>query len=345
MSELPTEPPHRVLVTGAGGFIGRHLVADQLDRGREVVALDRDVSALRHLHGNRLRLVEGDVRDTPRIEGAVEGVDVVFHLAAAHLSVRAPASEYREVNVDAVRSLISTSAAEGVRRFVHCSTVGVYGRLASVPADEDTACAPEFDYERTKLEGEGIVLEAFREGRISTVVLRPAWVYGPGCPRTDKLFRAIGSSRFVVAGRGEGLRHGVYIRDAVKALDLAAWAPDAAGETIIIADDQAVTIRRLVNEIARIEEVRPPRSVPFAALYMAGLAAELVFGILRKEPPISRRTLRFFSGNTSFRTERARQILGFQARYPLPAGLEETARIRRRGDFWSVPLPDAAAGG
>lgn len=337
-----TSSPSHVVVTGAGGFMGRHLVADQLRRGRRVVALDRDVSALHALSAPGLRLVEADVRDTGGLADALRGAEVVFHLAAAHLSVSAPASEYREVNVEAVRGLIALSAGEGVRRFVHCSTVGVYGVLQSVPADESTPCAPEFDYERTKLEGERLLLEACRSDAFPGVVLRPAWVYGPGCPRTDKLFRAIGSGRFVVAGRGGNLRHSVYIRDAVEAFELAATTPDAVGETIIIADDGAHTIRELVDEIARIEGAAAPRSVPTAALHLAGAAAEVAFGMLGKEPPLSRRSLRFFSGNTSFRTDRARSILGFSPSWSLRSGLEETARIRRSDAFWTVPIAEAS---
>lgn len=334
----------RVLVTGAGGFIGRHLAADQLSRGRTVVALDRDLGALGHLESERLELLEGDLRDERLLERAVAGVEVVFHLAAAHLSVATDGSEYRQVNVDALRRLAALSSAAGVGRFVHCSTVGVFGKLATVPADEDTRCEPELDYERTKLEGEGVLLEARREHGFPVVILRPAWVYGPGCPRTDKLFRTIGSGRFVVAGRGRSLRHSVYIRDAVEAFELAATAPDALGQVLIIADDRAVSVRSLVDEIARVTGARKPPSVPSALLYLAGLGAELVFAPLGKEPPLSRRTLRFFSGNTSFDTERARGVLGFRPRYSLEAGLGETDEIRRQGHFWAVPIPARSEG-
>jgi nucleoside-diphosphate-sugar epimerase len=224
---------------------------------------------------------------------------------------------------------------------VHCSTVGVYGTLAGQPGDETSPCRPDFDYEVTKLEGEDVLREAFRAVGFPVVILRPVWVYGPGCPRTDKLFRAIARGRFVVAGRGDTLRHCVYVADAVEAFERAACATDAPGETFVIGDAGAVTVRALVDEIARLVGGRRPPSVPAWALRLAGTAAEVAFKPLGREPPISRRTLRFFSGNTSFRTDKARRVLGFEAGHTLTQGLAETQRLRERGAFWSVPLPVA----
>jgi nucleoside-diphosphate-sugar epimerase len=335
----------RVLVTGAGGFIGRHLVADQLARGRRVVALDHHLDALARLDDDALRRIEADVCDRDRLRDAVGGVDTVFHLAAAHLSVSTDPAEFRRVNVEAVRELIDLCRDAEVRRFVHCSTVGVYGALTVQPADEETTCRPEYDYEVTKLEGEGVVLAAVRDHRFPAVILRPVWVYGPGCPRTEKLFRSIAKRRFVVAGRGSTRRHSLYVRDAVAALELAATAPDAAGEVIVVGEREATTVRDLVDRIARLTSAPRPPSVPIWALYGAGLAAEALFKPLGKEPPLSRRTLRFFTGNTSFRTEKARRVLGFEAAYSIESGLAETHAILQRGDFWSLPLPASTGAG
>jgi nucleoside-diphosphate-sugar epimerase len=330
-----------VLVTGAGGFMGRHLVADQLARGRSVTALDLDVTTLEPLAGPALRCLKGDVADPATIRAALEGVDVVFHLAAAHLSVAVDRGEYRRTNVGGVAGLITASADLSVRRFVHCSTVGVYGALREQPADEGTPCHPQFDYEVTKLAAERLLLDAFAASGFPVVILRPVWVYGPGCPRTDKLFGAIARRRFVVAGRGDTLRHSIYIRDMCRAFDSAASAPGVEGEVIIVGDAGATTVRNLVDEIAALVGAPAARSVPAWILYAAGLAAEAAFTPLGREPPLSRRTLRFFSGNTSFRTDKARGLLDSAPRYTIREGLAETHRLREAGRFWSVPLPPA----
>ncbi|MGB5391843.1 MAG: NAD-dependent epimerase/dehydratase family protein [Thermoanaerobaculia bacterium] len=318
----------KVLVTGAGGFIGSHLTEALLEAGRAVRALDLNLDRIQHLALTpNLQALTCDIRDKKAVDKALAGVCTVFHLAAAHLGASTPDTEFQQVNVDAVKNLVSTANRAGVQRFIHCSSVGVFGRIENPPADETTICRPELTYERTKLEGEKSVLEQGKSGELQVVVLRPVWVYGPGCGRTEKLFRAISKGRFVVAGRGRTLRHCIYIRDMIDALLLAETSLAASGEVIIVGDQEATTVRDLVDKIAKITGARPPRSVPLGLLWAAAVTAEAAFLPLGKEPPISRRSLRFFTGNTAFSTERARSLLGFEPRYDLTRGLAETHEL------------------
>jgi nucleoside-diphosphate-sugar epimerase len=318
--------------------MGSHLAADQRRRGRKVAALDVDLSRVRALaEPGAFELFEGDVADRERVARALRGVDTVFHLAAAHLSVTAPEAEYARVNVEAVRMLLDAAREAGVRRFVHTSTVGVHGVVQDPPADEDAPLRPEFAYERTKLAGERVVRAAFPFAP-PAVILRPVWVYGPGCHRTEKLFRSIARRRFFLAGDGRALRHCIYIRDMLEAYERAAVVPGAVGQVLVVGDAGAVEVRTLVAEIARLTGAPMPRSVPLPLLYATGLAAEALFRPLGKEPPLSRRSLRFFTGNTSFRTDRARSALGWEPRYDLRAGLAETHALLRAGV--GLPLPE-----
>jgi len=110
----------------------------------------------------------------------------------------------------------------------------------------------------------------------------------------------------------------------VEAFRLASRAEAAVGKIILVGDAKAVTVRELVDRMAHLAGARRPRSVPLSLMYLVALAAEWGGRALGREPPISRRTLRFFTGNTAFDTSRARSLLGFEPKYDLAAGLAET---------------------
>lgn len=311
-----------VLITGAGGFIGSHVVERYLSLGRQVRALDIDLSRIQHVSDPALERVEGDFTDPEVQRKAVDGVDMVIHLASAHLEVNVPEDTYWKVNVHSLTGFLEACRSGGVQRFVHVSSVGVYGRVQRPPANEDSPCHPELPYERTKLEGEAQVKRFFEETRFPVVIVRPAWVYGPGCPRTEKLFRSIRGGSFFFVGDGTTLRHSVYIDDLLDALELAATQDAAIGRTYVIADDEPVTLRDLVGEISRLCNTTVPRlRLPVRLMTALGLLMEVAFRPLRREPPFSRRTLRFFTGNTAFDTSRARKELGFVPRYNIVDGL------------------------
>ena len=316
----------KVLVTGGGGFIGSHLVVQQLALGRQVSVIDTRLERLASLgHVEGLERFEGDIRDTALLEKVVPGTDVVFHLASAHLEVTRDDDYFKSINVTATRNLAQLAGSTGVGRFVHCSSVGVYGPLVKVPADEDTPCRPDIAYEVSKLQGEREVLAVAADSGLPTVVLRPAWVYGPGCPRTGKLFRALRKRRFVLVGRGQNLRHPVYIEDMLQAFELAATRKDIEGQVFIIASAEYVTLEKLVNAILAVEhsDYRPLR-VPLPLMWPVCLAVESLAKLLGREPPFSRRSLKFFTEDSAFSIARAVDKLGYSPGVDLPDGLERT---------------------
>jgi len=326
----------RVLITGGGGFIGSHLADQQLGLGREVTAIDTRLDRLRSRHDESgLRMVEGDIRDSALLEKIMPGIDVVFHLASAHLEVTLDDRHFQETNVDATRDLAVIAAREGVRRFVHCSSVGVYGPLFKAPADEDTSCHPDIAYEVTKLEGERAVLDVAADKDLPTVVLRPAWVYGPGCPRTGKLFQALRNKRFLMVGKGQNLRHPVYIDDMLQAFELAATRDGVEGEVFVIASDEYVTLEQLISAILRVEhsDYRPVR-VPLAVMWPVCYVVETMASLLRREPPFSTRSLKFFTENSAFSIAKAKRQLGYAPEVDLITGLEKT----RNALFASCPV-------
>jgi nucleoside-diphosphate-sugar epimerase len=256
---------------------------------------------------------------------AVTGAETVFHLASAHLAVTISEREYWEINRSGSRALVEVSHDSGVARFVHCSSVGVHGEITDPPANEDSPCHPDLVYERSKLEGEKSVRDYAHETGYPVVVLRPTWVYGPGCPRTEKLFRTIKKGRFFFVGNGNALRHCVYITDMIEAFNLCVQNENALGKIFIIGDNKAVTVNELIHQMADVIGASAPRvSLP---LWFVGSAFSLVehtFTLLGKEPPLSGRSLKFFTNNTSFDISRARKEIGFDPKVSLREGLRLT---------------------
>lgn len=316
----------KVLVTGAGGFIGSHLVDSQLEQGHEVRAVDLHLDLLRHTDGHpRLEAISGDITDEKLVREAVEGVEVVYHLASAHLDVSLSDEHYRRVNVGGTLCLLEAALQAGVRRFVHCSSVGVIGDVENPPADEVSDCHPTNIYEKTKLAGERAALDFFRRTGLAVVVMRPAWVYGPRDPRTAKLIRTISKGRFPIFGSGRNMRHPVYISDAVRGLELCAEVEDVQGEVFIIAGDAPVESRELVRVIGR-EMDKGTRQIhlPVFLGQWGGLVLEWLFKPLGKQPPFSRRSMDFFLKHNAYSIEKAQRRLSYRPQVDLQTGIRQT---------------------
>jgi dihydroflavonol-4-reductase len=323
-------PP--VLVTGAAGFTGVALARSLRARGYPVRALVRHQSQAQELAHSGAEVVTGDIRDPRTITEALTGIHTVYHLAAIFRRAGVPDSEYREVHVDATKRLVEESAAAGVNRFVHCSTVGVHGDVGwDTPANEDAPLHPGDIYQATKLEGEQIARDTARRTGVPLTVVRPGPIYGPGDRRLFKLFGAIARRRFLLLGNGLPHFQMVYIDDLVEGFRLAAETPDAAGRTYIITGGQAPTLNELVNEIADVARVPAPRfRLPVWPFSVAGALCEAVCVPLGIEPPIFRRRVSFFTKNRWFDTSRARNELGFVPKIRLREGIRRTLDSYRR---------------
>jgi dihydroflavonol-4-reductase len=322
----------RILVTGAGGFTGLSLAKALSAAGQRVRGLVRTTDQSAALERAGVTTVAGDVRDPSVIRRAITGIDTVYHLAAVFRRTAVPGSEYREVHVDATRQLVEFSAAAGVQRIVHCSTVGVHGSVSEdAPATEDAPFQPADVYQETKLEGEQIALETAERVGIPLTVVRPGPIYGPGDKRLFKLIGGVAQEHFQLLGDGSPHFQMVYIDDLTEGLRLAAEVPAAVGRTYILAGNEAPTLNELVNEIASVAGVASPRMrLPVWPFWIAGAVCEAICIPLGIEPPIFRRRVKFFTSNRWFDTSRARRELGFVPRVSLREGLRRTLESYQR---------------
>lgn len=315
-----------VLVTGGGGFIGSHLVESQLTKGNFVKSIDLQDERLDQVRNHpNLKIIKGDIRDEQVIKQAVQDTDVIYHLAAAHLDVNLSTSYYWEVNVAATVHLLEQAHHAGVKRFLHCSSTGVYGELKEIPADEETPCHPTNNYELTKLRGEEAALKFHQETGFPVVVVRPSWVYGPRCPRTEKLVRHIRKGRFVIFGNGKTLRHPIFVADLVRGMELCLNSDHLHGQVYIIAGKMAMTIEELLQTVAKVTNGRLPRMhLPIVLGKTAGIVIQNISKPLGIHPPFSRRSLDFFVKDNSYEIRKASTDLGFDAQVELDEGMQMT---------------------
>ena len=300
------------LVTGAAGYVASEVVRQLVARGHRVRGLVRRENQLQQVRDMGAEPVLGDIRDREALDRAMDGVDGVFHIAAMFREADQPDSAYVEANVDGVRNVLEAAASAGVKRVVHCSTGGVHGHIADPPADESAPFNPGDVYQHTKLDGERLALDFFRQGGVRGVVIRPAMIYGPGDTRTRKLFSMISKGRFFYVGRGDNLVHFIDVRDLARAFLLAMEREETNAEVYLIAGKRTMSLREFCEITAKDLGVKPPWiRIPVKPMQWAGSVCEAICLPLHISPPLYRRRVDFFTKDRSFNSEKARKELGF----------------------------------
>jgi nucleoside-diphosphate-sugar epimerase len=318
-----------VLITGGTGFIGsrlglRYLAGEHpvLILGQENTPAESSNRKLLEEKGARIRLAS--VTQKELLPELLKGVDVVYHLAAAQHEVNVPDQRFRDVNVQGTANLLEASVIAGVKRFVHGSTIGVYGPGMEGRIDENSPLQPDNIYGKTKLEGENVVL-SFKD-RLPVVILRIPETYGPGDRRLLKLFKAIRKGVFIMIGDGKNLHHLIHIDDLIDAFSLAAEHPEAIGNIFVVAGEKPVTTNEMVAVIAARMGTRiPGYRVPLSALLFLATVMEKTFQPFGIKPPIYRRRMDFFRKNFAFSQEKAKKILDFRPKVGLSEGISATA--------------------
>lgn len=315
----------KALVTGATGFTGGQLALRLQKLGDQVRALVRDPGQAGSLTAAGIEVVRGDLTDRASIAAAVEGCDVVYNIGALYRTAGLKPSVYRAVNADAVPMIIDCAKSAGVRRVVHCSTVGVHGDVEHPPANEDAPLKPGDIYQETKVLGEQLGRAAAARTGVELVIARPSGIYGPGDRRLFKLFGGVARGRFLFLGDGKIFYHLTHVDDLSDGFRLCATVPAAAGRTYLLAGGEVTTLNELVALTAELAGVAPPRMHwPVWPFWVAGAACEAVCAPLGISPPIFRRRVDFFTKSRAFDISRARAELGFAPRIGLREGIGRT---------------------
>ena len=303
-----------ILVTGGSGFIGGHLVEALCSRGERVRCLVRRPMTM------RAEVALGDLLSGAGVEEALEGVDLVMHLAGVTKALRV--EDYYAGNVRATEKLALAVARRGIR-MVHVSSLAAVGpSLNGTPVREDDEARPVTHYGKSKLEGERMVRRLAPEA----VVVRPPVVYGPRDADVFQILKPLSRGIAVQLGAGERWFSAIYVGDLVEGLIAASTSTLAGGRTYFLANSTPVSWGELRDSAARImgRGARVLR-VPAVAAYAAGFGAEVWARLTGKPGIISReKVAEALCPYWTCDTRLAASELGFGAPTSLDAGLALT---------------------
>ncbi len=306
-----------ILVTGAGGFIGRALTARLAREGYRVVAFDLAGTPFwDSMEG--VQFVAGDVRDPDRVRQAAQGVQTIFHLAAITLDAGRLA-DHLAVTVEGTRHVMQAAAQRGAK-VVLTSSIVCYGEQLQQPIDLDEDLPwgkPTGFYSLSKQKQEALAREMSAQLGAPLVVVRPGNVYGPGSPQwVQAALVELRRGTPALIGGGAHDANLVYVDNLVEALMLAAANPAAVGRVYNIADGFGVTWQQYFGNLARLGGAPHPRAIPFGlARGLAGVIEPLWRGLgLRSRPPITYEAVNLVGAKARHIITRAQAELGYQSR-------------------------------
>lgn len=287
----------KVLVTGATGFVGSNLVKRLQKEGWQLSLLIRP---------------EGDLSNMKSLKKAVGNVDIVFHLAAALPHHLLKDREYWETNVQGTKNLLDACKGRKIKRFVHVSTVGIYGAVTA--------------YSKSKKEAEKVVMSYYKKYKIPVTIIRPTIAYGPRDTRPGflNLFRLINKNFFIPIGKGSNFFHTIYIDNLVDALYESAINKNAIGEDFIIGDEPCPKMSQIIKVMYKILKKKVPMF--YIPVFVASCAG-LFFDFAKKmglPSFLPSQRVKFLTEDKRFDITKAKKILGWKPKISINEGLKRT---------------------
>jgi UDP-glucose 4-epimerase len=303
-----------VIVTGASGFIGSHLIDRLLMKGHKVIGIDnmrtgRKENLSEAMKNDRFRLLIADIRDTNLSSMIEEDIDTIFHLAAISSvkeSIENPIF-VNDVNVNGTVNILEMARKRNAKRIIFSSSAAVYGDPVEIPVREDFPLTPLSPYAASKISGEMYIQSFSKSYGLDATILRYFNVYGPRQAYSEysgviSIFvnQALAGDSIKIEGDGKQTRSFIHVSDVSRATQLAGDLKSAIGATINVSGPSLVSILQLAQILKE---------------NIVGCQSEIV----HVEPRVG--DVKDSIGNI----ERAQKLLGFSTEIPLERGLKETA--------------------
>jgi nucleoside-diphosphate-sugar epimerase len=327
-----------VLVTGGTGFLGQAVVRRLLVAGERVRILVRPSSAAQCAALGGAEPAWGDLREPLSLMQALDDMEVVCH-CAAHMTVGDAWSTFEAVTVRGTEMLLQAASRHKVKRFLHISSLGVYGDGQDTITEAspfDASSDERGHYTRSKIESERLVWEYAREHGLPTTVIRPGPLYGPGKPPfVARLCVPVGSKFQIVVARSDQYLPLTYVENVAEAICLALEREQAIGRDYNIVDGEALqqgTYLKLLRQVGLSQ--RRTIVLPPAPLYPMVSLVEQACRWMGVTPPLSRHQLERTLASVRYDTSRAQKELGWSPQ----VGLVEALRTMHaaRGESTSA---------
>ncbi len=318
----------KILITGATGLLGGHLIKELQQRGEQLRALVLPVEDAEKLVAQGVEVVRGDITNAETLGPAVKNIDLVFHLAGM-MGVWRPLADYQRVNVTGSENLYKAAQASGVRRYVHTSSHTVYGLGHGRYMTEHDPLRPDPDpYSLTKAAADRLIRRLMLTSDMETVIVRPGTFFGPGDRlHFGRMAQKMKTGKGVVIGSGYNALPFCYVTDVVQGFLLAGYHEQAPGNVYNISNDRPLTQLEMFNAIAdAVGGVRPTFHLPYLPIYYGSIVAEkAVARLTRTQPIVTQLGAMMFGTDNRHSIEKARMDLGYEPKVDLREGIELAA--------------------
>lgn len=320
--------PQKVLITGATGFIGSHLVKACLAKGYEVRAfvMEGDPEEQRIADMGAI-IRHGDLRNEPSVMQAAKGVDLIFHCAGL-VTDWAPKYMFRQVILEGTENVCQAAHEDKVARLIYISTNDVFGQIEGpvinelYPFKQWSEPYPDF-----KIEAEKIVRYYFNEHGVPATMVYPCWVYGPG----DKTFVPLLADAIVkkemMFWRKDVLVWPTYIDNLIDLLMLLSEDDQAVGNGYLVHDGESTTLQQFCTDIANTMGVKSPTMhIPYSLVYFAAVVMEKIWKLfkIKQRPLLTTYAVKNLGSRFKYSIEKAERDLGWKPKVSFAEGKAKT---------------------
>lgn len=320
-----------ILVTGATGFIGSHLIERLIlkEKNKKIVCFvrknEKNKEQVRFLEEKGCKIFYGDLLDEKSLEKALKGIKKVFHLAAIARPMNIPKPVYFEVNVKGTKNLLEACKKNKIKKIIFVSSMSIFGYSRdNKPLIENSPKIPVSDYGESKKQGENLAHEFCKKNKIKIVFIRPPMVFGPKDYQFLKLFKGIKTGFFPLLKKGQAKFEFCYVENLVEGILLA----DKNGknlEAYNISDGKTYTTGEVFNKIAELENSKLIK-MPVGLFKFSGYILEKIYSLFGKRSPFNSGTAEWMTNDNVMDISKAKRDLKYKQIIPLEESLKRTIK-------------------